>query len=103
MSPRLSQDTERRITLLFAPGARAEVAQRLLHECGNNLPFCEGKDEFELERIRFSALKPSAGNIDKLKEAVKLAKTNWRDLLVAAGFANDTTAHQRWISDESAE
>jgi hypothetical protein len=45
-------------------------------------------------------LKLSAGNIDKLKAAIELAKTDWRDLLVAAGFADDTTAHKRWIAQE---
>ena len=69
----------------------------LLHHCGNNLPFCEKLDEFQLERVRFSALKLSAGNIDKLKDAIELAKTDWRDLLVAAGFATDVTAHKSWI------
>jgi hypothetical protein len=97
MSPRLSQETERRIGLLFSPGARAEVSELLLRECGNNLPFCEKGDEFQLERIRFSALKLSAGNIDKLRDAIKLANVDWRDLLVAAGFADDTTAHKKWI------
>ncbi|HXM99624.1 MAG TPA: hypothetical protein VN982_14220 [Candidatus Dormibacteraeota bacterium] len=103
MSPRLSQETERRIALLFAPGERAEVAEMLVDECGNNLPFCEKRDEFELERIRFSALKLSGGNIDRLKDAIKLANMDWRDLLVAAGFANDTTAHQRWIPNRSGD
>jgi hypothetical protein len=97
MSPRLSQETERRIAALFPPNSRAEVSELLIIQCGNNLPFCDKEDEFQLERIRFSALKLSAGNIDKLKDAIKLAKTDWRDLLVAAGFADDTTAHKRWI------
>src|SRR5258708_7126113 len=97
MSPRLSQETERRIAALFPASSRGEVSELLIIHCGNNLPFCDNDDEFQLERIRFSALKLSAGNIDKLKDAIKLAKTDWRDLLVAAGFADDTTAHKRWI------
>jgi hypothetical protein len=70
-------------------------------QCGNNLPSCDDDDEFQLERIRFSALKLSAGNIDKLRDAIKLAKTDWRDLIVAAGFANDPTAHKRWLPPPS--
>ena len=97
MSPRLSQETERRIAALFPASSRGEVSELLIIHCGNNLPFCDNDDELQLERIRFSALKLSAGNIDKLKDAIKLAKTDWRDLLVAAGFADDTTAHKRWI------
>ncbi|OLB97478.1 MAG: hypothetical protein AUI02_00910 [Acidobacteria bacterium 13_2_20CM_2_57_12] len=101
MSPRLSQDTERRIAALFPPSSRAEVSELLIVQCGNNLPFCDGDDEFQLERIRFSALKLSAGNIGKLRDAIKLAKTDWRDLLVAAGFADDPAAHKRWIPPPS--
>ena len=97
MSPPLSQDTERRIATLFPPRSRAEASELLIVQCGNNLPFCDNHDEFQLERIRFSALKLSGGNIDKLKDAIKLAQTDWRDLLVAAGFGHDTTAHKRWI------
>jgi hypothetical protein len=96
MSPRLSQDTEQKIAALFPPTFRAEVSELLIIQCGNNLPFCDNDDEFQLERIRFSALKLSAGNIDKLRDAIKLAKTDWRDLLVAAGFADDITSHRRW-------
>jgi len=72
MSP-VSQETERGIAALFPPGLKAEVSELLVIPCGNNLPFCESYDEFQLERIRFSALKLSPGNIDKLKEAIKLA------------------------------
>jgi len=34
--------------------------------------------------------------MDKLREAVKLANTDWRDLLVAAGFADSVDAHKHW-------
>jgi hypothetical protein len=97
MSPCLSPETERRIAALFPLPLRAEVSELLKIQCGNNLPFCNNYDEFQLERIRFSALKLSAGKIEKLKDAITLAKTDWRDLLVAAGFADDITAHKRWI------
>src|SRR5437870_2392936 len=97
---RLSPETERNIAKLFPPGSRAEASELLLKQCGNNLPFCEKLNEFQLERVRFSALKVSAGNIDKLREAIELAKMDWRDLLVAAGFATDVTAHKRWIPGE---
>jgi hypothetical protein len=43
-----------------------------------------------------SALKLSGGRMDKLREAVKLANTDWRDLLVAAGFADSVDAHKHW-------
>jgi hypothetical protein len=46
--------------------------------------------------VRFAALKLSAGGMDRLRKAIELAKTDWRDLLVAAEFANDVNAHKRW-------
>ena len=70
------------------------MSELLIHQCGNNLPFCEKQDEFQLERIRFSALKLSAG--------IKLAKEDWRDLIVAAGFATDITAHKQWVPNNEA-
>ena len=81
---------------MFPSDARTEVAELLLHQCGNNLPFSERDDEFQLERVRFAALKLGAGDLERLKRAIELAKKDWRDLLVAAEFANDVHAHTRW-------
>src|SRR5580704_7032158 len=64
----------------------------LSHQCGENLPFCEKSDEFQLERVRFAALKVSKGDLRELQKAVKLAHTDWRDLLMAAGFGHDVSA-----------
>jgi hypothetical protein len=102
MSVGLSWDTQRKIASLFAASSRAQASDLLTVQCGNNLPFCHNDDEYQLERIRFAALKLRAGNIDKLKDTIKLAQTDWRDLLVAAGFAEDATAHKRWIPQKSA-
>jgi hypothetical protein len=52
---------------------------------------------FQLERFRFSALKLSGGKLDKLRQAVELAQQDWRDLLMAAGFGDDVTEHERWL------
>jgi hypothetical protein len=96
MATRLSLKTVDHVDALFAPEFREEVAELLSHQCGNNLPFCEKSDEFQLERIRFAALKLSRGDVRELQEAVKLAQTDWRDLLMAAGFGHDVNAHSRW-------
>ena len=50
-----------------------------------------------LERFRFAVLKLCAGNFEKLEQQVQLAKNDWRDLLVSAGFANDIEEHQKWF------
>jgi len=31
-----------------------------------------------------------------LEAAIELANTDWRDLLMAAGFGEDLNAHQKW-------
>lgn len=69
-------------------------------ECGNNLPFCRNDDEFALNRIRFAALKLSDGDLSKLCKVVEIAKCDWRDLLVAAGFAEDARSHNDWIPEK---
>ena len=65
-------------------------------ECGANLPFQDKADKYELERFRFAALKYSDGNLPMLERAVELAQLDWRDLLMATGFANDVEAHRKW-------
>ena len=93
----LSDDTKRRVEALFAENERATVTQLLVEECGDNLPFNEGQGPVQLERIRFAALKVSAGSLTELRAAVALAKIDWRDVLVSAGFENDVAAHRAWI------
>jgi hypothetical protein len=92
----LSERTWEKIRRLFPAEHHEEVATILENECGNNLPFLEKLDKYRLERFRFAALKVSRGSVDELRKAVKLAKTDWRDLLLAAGFANSLDAHTRW-------
>ena len=36
----------------------------------------------------------------ELQKAIELAKTDWRDLLMSAGFGEDIHAHERWFPDE---
>jgi hypothetical protein len=91
----LTQRTRDCVAVMF-PTAREKVAELLMRECGNNLPFLEDADALALERPRFAALRVSEGRFDKLKSAIELAKIDWRDLLMAAGFGEDAEAHLRW-------
>ena len=95
--PPLSKGTESRLEALFAKGDRQEAEALLIEECGNNLPLCKGKSECELERIRFATLRESEGSLKKLRSSIALAKLDWRDLLMAAGFGEDPSAHERWF------
>jgi hypothetical protein len=102
-APPLSQPTEERIALLFVPADQELVRTILRDECGNNLPLYQNSGEQEVERIRFAVLKISAGSMDKLQKAVRAAKTDWRDVLLWAGFANDPTAHKSWVPRSASE
>jgi len=96
----LSLEAERRIDTLFPHDQREQVRILLKEECGDNLPLLpKGRDEAYYDRFRFAALKLSGGDMERLQKAVELANLDWRDLLVAAGFANDTKAHQSWFPD----
>lgn len=95
----LSHETQRRLEALFELDDQVQATHILVEECGDNLPFHDGGTPHSLERVRYAALRLSGGNISKLRSAVALAKTDWRDLLVAAGFANDSTAHISWFPD----
>jgi len=96
-TPPLSQPTDERIALLFAPADQDRVRTILRDECGYNLPLYKSSTEQEVERIRFAVLKLSGGRLDKLQNAVSAAKTDWRDVLLWAGFANNPIAHKSWV------
>ena len=92
----LSSETAKRLDFLFTVQDREKAISILSNECSQNLPFLDASTAEGLERFHFAALKLSRGNLDRLREAVELAKQDWRDLLVAAGFANSTEAHLHW-------
>ena len=52
-------------------------------------------------RMHRAAIKCSGGNIEKLKEAMALGDTDFRDLLMAAEFGHDVDAHDQWMPAES--
>jgi hypothetical protein len=99
-TPPLSPETEKRVVLLFPPDQQEIVRNILLQECGNNLPFLQELDAVAMERFRFAALKLSQGRLVELQQAVDLAKTDWRDLLVAAAFGTPNS-HQSWLPEKT--
>jgi hypothetical protein len=50
-----------------------------------------------MERIRFAALKLSEGDMGRLRAAIDLAKLDWRDLLMNAGFGWSVHVHEKWF------
>ncbi len=97
MAVHLSDATRERLERLFRPEDVRTATEMLVKECGDNLPFCNQSGPVECERIRFAALKLSGGRIDRLRDAIDLAKVDWRDLLMAAGFGHDVGAHRKWM------
>ena len=84
------------IVCLFPQEEQEEVIQLLREDCGENLPGTNNASPEFLERVQCAALKLSQGRMEKLYDAISLAQTDWRDLLVSAGFAEDTQAHKDW-------
>lgn len=53
-----------------------------------------------LERIMFAVVKLVTEDHKLLKEMTSLAKQDWRDLLMQAGFATDLESHKIWSREE---
>jgi len=95
----VSDNTRRRIEALFAEAEWKRVTDCLLNGCGDNLPLVDESYQELTERIRFAVLKLSNGNLEQLVTQVESAAIDWRDTLVAAGFADDAKAHLAWEPD----
>jgi hypothetical protein len=94
-----TRPTERTVAIvrrLFPEAQHDVVCDLLARECGTNLPFCEASSGEDLERVRFAVLKLSGGSVERLRGDIRLAQTDWRDVLVAAGFGNSLEAHHEW-------
>lgn len=93
----LSPKTRSHVAALFVPADIEAAESMLVTRCGGQLPGMAGASPDVLDRIRFAALRLSEGRLPGLNDAVTLAETDWRDLLVATGFADDPAAHRRWV------
>jgi hypothetical protein len=93
----LSEPTWARIRALFPADRQDAVARSLRERCGDNLPLVDATYAPLAERIRFAVLKLSAGDDAALDRHLRMAAVDWRDVLVAAGFGNDTRAHMDWM------
>ena len=81
----LSATTRQHLNVLFSAEEWQPAEQALL-----------GWSE-DSERLRFAALRVSHGDMGALERAIALGRTDWRDLLVAADFADDIQAHEKWV------
>ncbi|MEM8712882.1 MAG: hypothetical protein AAGG01_18175 [Planctomycetota bacterium] len=100
----LSQRTERLLRATIQKSAeRSRVSSLLETEVGQNLPFCEERTAVEMERIRFAVIRLIVEDSETASEAVDLAKTDWRDLLMAAEFGHRVEAHLDWFRSATGE
>ena len=93
----LSPETRKRLERLFQGPAGQLATDLLVQQCADNLPLWVNTDERGLERIRFAVLKLSHGDLAELERAVRAAQVDWRDVLVAAGFAHSVREHESWF------
>jgi hypothetical protein len=84
---------------MFPPAQQGAALALLEAELGRRFLHNDGMGAANIERIRCAALKLSEGSLDKLRTAVGVANTDWRDTLVAAGFGHSVTAHLTWLDD----
>ena len=89
--PPLSALVADALNFFFEGDIRDTVAALLIAECGSWLPESSSPDL--IERIRLAVLKLAAGDETSLWA---LAKCDWRDVLVYAGFGDDLVAHVKW-------
>lgn len=94
----LSRRTAGLVTQIFEPGDAEKAARLLETECAETLPLVHSPNPEGLERIRFAALRTCEGDLETLKAMVVLAQTDWRDLLMAAGFGESIDAHNQWAN-----
>jgi hypothetical protein len=97
----LSQNTKNLVHALFKSGEALKVCDMLENECGTEALSCEGWTPTQMERIRFAVLRLAKDKTMSLESAINLAKTDWRDLLMAAGFGNDLNAHKTWAHENA--
>ena len=82
LTPAVVEEVER----LFPIDDHAEAINLLDRECGRTLPFHRESTADHLEHIRLCVLRLSRGNLTKLREWVKLANMDTRDVLYASSI-----------------
>ncbi len=92
----LSPNTEYLVHTLYKSREAKEIGDILEIECGTESLGCDDWTPVEMERIRFAVLKLATESDSGLDNALKLVTTDWRDLLMVAGFGEDLKAHEKW-------
>jgi hypothetical protein len=100
MAP-ITEEVRKRIRVLFPEHQWLRVESLLEERCSAGLPLAGhlGDEPGGFDRVHLAVLKLSRGSLEQLKLEIEGARRDWRDTLVAAGFGNDLTAHERWLPE----
>src|SRR5262245_7415994 len=93
----LTPATKARLAALFQAEDVSEAETLLAEQCDETLPLLSGSGAHGLERVRFAAIRVSGGKLGRLREAIRVAQSALRDLLMAAKFADHPSAHLSWV------
>lgn len=92
-----------RIAALIAarcpPDRAASLARLLSDECSVTLPGVRPEWTELIERIQAGVLRTTRWDPRLIEPRLRLARTDWRDLLMVAGFGESTTAHLPWLEE----
>jgi hypothetical protein len=96
----LSERTQKLISRLFTKSEGSIVSDLLIRSVSNNIPFYADSNPEQLEPIRFAVIKMTKESPLNLAVGIYLAQTDWRDLLMSAGFGDDTSQHMAWYHEQ---
>ena len=96
---RVTPRTHRLLEKLFSPQQQTLLMTRLETECTPERLGCKGWTPEQMERLWFAVLKLSFEQPERTDQAFQLAKADWRDLLMAAGFGMDLNAHNKLVGE----
>ena len=95
----LVSDKSRAIAEKFFSKESATVIAQLQGYCEYLSEFFSEESQPETyERFCLAILKTAKTSKEKLNKAIELGKSDYRDLLVSAGFGNSLTVHNEWAS-----
>jgi len=93
----ITKRTMKAIETLFSSEEQGIVKDELELNYFTNVAGCNGWSASQMERIWFAVLKSSNGQLSEFKTSIKLANTDFRDLLMIAEFGEDLEAHNKWF------
>ena len=95
----LISEKTKEIARKFYPSESEPIVSQLQEYCDYLSEFFEDEALPEnYERFCFAILKLGKTSREKLSKAIELGRTDYRDLLVSAGFGNSLSAHDEWAN-----